>query len=107
MMWPTPKENGSPNAACNKFLGLCREPAPGDPPLQLMIEVPGNRSFKAELLGWDSYSMILRLESGKELLMFKAPGTKIYPAEGFPKKGESTDGQRDSDGSSENAGSDN
>jgi hypothetical protein len=84
MTWPTPKDNASPNAACNKFLGLlCSDPARDKPPNKIMVEAPGSRSFKAVLLGWDAYSLILQLEDGRVMLMFKEPGTKIYPYEGF------------------------
>ncbi len=99
MRWPTPKDTGSPNAACNKYLGACSGSAQA--PIKLMVEVPGQRSFKAELVGWDAYCLIFRLEDKREVLMFKAPGTKIYPESGFPNtQGESTDGQR-SDGETE------
>lgn len=100
MRWPTPGQSNSPNAACNKFLGLlCSEGA--RLPIKIMVECPGQRSFRAELLGWDAYSLILQVEDGKEVLMIKAPGMKIYPWEGFTNQGEKQNGQQHGDGQTE------
>jgi hypothetical protein len=88
--WPTPKEQRSPNAATNKYLGECIIDALRG---NIMVECPGRSTFKAKLLGWDRYSLILEREDGQVVLMVKAPGMMIYPEEGFPKK-ESEDGQR-------------
>lgn len=93
MRWPTPKDAGSPNAATNKFLSMCSK---------IVVSCPGHNTFKAELLGWDAYSLILRREDGRVIMLVKAQGLIIYPEEGFQKERDKN-GQRDGQVEKQNA----